>query len=536
MKNNFQKKWFLTKFHLRKDWLALTIWIISLAVLMGAVALKFEAIYGTKSQIATIKSTLNTPAMQALLGTFKGTIKTTSDVFANEMILFMAIAMAAMNIYFAVRGSRGEEDDGLTELIASHAVGKMADFSSIVGELLIANIILTVLYGFGIQFSTMPGVDVEGSWLIAIALGITGMLFGSISLLMAQLADNSRSATAYSYGVFGIMYVARMYTDIRHPSQTWWVPLGWIEKINAFQSNDWKPVFYLIVLTIVVLVVALWVNQNRDIGSGLIPTRPGRKRASWALRGPSSLVFLLQKNSILIWMFGLFVLGATYGSIFNSVGDILKTNPTVQQVLGPGAIKEANHQVILNFISVLSSVMVAIASIPAVQNINRVMGDNNKGYLETVYAKSISRIHILSSYLVTSVISGLLALFASFLGMYVAGNASMHSGKIGIETYVHVFTASAPILLITIGIAVFINGVYPKLSVLTWIYLAYGFFAVYMGGLMKLPGWAKKVTAFGWLNKVPLNSVNQSYVITMLLIAVVLIIIGYVGYARRDLD
>ena len=59
-----------------------------------------------------------------------------------------------------------------------------------------------------------------------------------VGLLMAQVFDNARSATIASYMILGVMYVARMFTDLKNPAQTWWVPLGWIEKIEAFHDNN----------------------------------------------------------------------------------------------------------------------------------------------------------------------------------------------------------------------------------------------------------------------------------------------------------
>jgi ABC-2 type transport system permease protein len=536
MKNKLQGYGFLNKLNFRRDRFNGLIWLVVLAGLMASVAFKFEGLYGTAGAIQSIKTTLDTAAMKALFGAFNTSLKTSGDVFATEMLVFMAIMMIVMNIYFAVKISRSEEDKGLVELISAHAIGKNAIFAAASTELVVLNLLTGILFSLGIQFSGMKGIDANGAWLIGISLGMVGLLFGAIGLLMAQLFDNSRSATIASYLIFGVMYIARMNTDVQNPHQTWWIPMGWIEKINAFHQNNWLPVIMLMGLSLVIWIIALWNNQTRDIGAGLISVHAGRQKASWWLRGPITLIERLQRHSTIIWIIGLFILGVTYGSIFNTIGDILKTNPTMQSVFGKAAVQSANHQILLNFISVISVVMVTLATLPAVLTLNKVRSDTDRGYLENVYAKSVSRSHILTSYLLNALVVGIVGLVASLLGIYLAGNAVLDHGEIEITTYLHVLIAFGPVLLLTIGLAVFLNGLLPRWNWITWIYLGYGFFASYLGGLIKLPEWAKKLNGLGWTHSVPLYAVNYSYVVVMLVIAVILIVIGYVGFNRRDLN
>lgn len=536
MKNNTKGYIFLNRLNLRRDRFNILIWALALAGLMAGVAFKFEGIYGTPQSIASIQTTLHSPAMKALFGSFDTALNKSSDVFATEMLIFMAIVMIAMNIYFAVRITRGEEDKGLTELISAHAIGRGANFYAATTELILINLTLGILYSVGIQFSGMAGVTAQGSWLIGLGLGAMGLLFGMVGMLMAQLFDNSRSATIMSYFIFGIMYVARMYTDIKNPDQTWWVPLGWIEKIDAFHGNNWLPVLLMVLLSVVLWGLALLYNRTRDIGSGLITVQFGKQRASWLLRGPITLVERLQRHSTIIWIVALFILGTTYGSIFDTIGNILKTNPTMQQVFGKAAVQSANHQILLNFVSVISVVMAALASLPALIAVNKLRGDNNRGYLESVYAKALSRTHIFSGYLLNSIVVGIVSFAASLLGLYLAGNAVLTHGDLSLNTYVHTFVAVAPTITIAIGVAALLNGLAPRLNWISWIYLGYGFFASYLGKLIKMPDWSTKLNGLGWTNEVPLHSVNYTNVSVMLLITLGLIIIGAWGYRRRDLD
>lgn len=303
MKNKMKGYGLLTALNLRRDRLNIGVWVLVLAGLMASVAFKFETLYGTRQAISSIKATLNTPAMQAFFGTFDTPLKTSGDLFATEMLVFMAIAMIAMNIYFAIRATRGEEDQGLTELVVAHDVGNWSIIMAALTELFIINAVTGVLYSLAIQFSSMAGVNANGAWLIGLSLAAGGLLFGMVGLLMAQVFDNARSATIASYMILGVMYVARMFTDLKNPDQTWWVPLGWIEKIEAFHDNNWTPVFLTFSLGMLIGLAVLAVNQSRDVGAGMFQGSAGRARAARTLQGPITLIEKLQRHSNWIWLF-----------------------------------------------------------------------------------------------------------------------------------------------------------------------------------------------------------------------------------------
>jgi len=58
---------------------------------------------------------------------------------------------------------------------------------------------------------------------------------------------------------------------------------------------------------------------------------------------------------------------------------------------------------------------------------------------------------------------------------------------------------------------------------------------LYLGSLIKLPTWAKKVTPLGFVNKVPLKAIDWSTSWWLLGITVLILVIASIGYRRRDL-
>ena len=77
--------------------------------------------------------------------------------------------------------------------------------------------------------------------------------------------------------------------------------------------------------------------DRRDFGAGLVPSRPGRATASAALGSPLGLAWRLQRGALIGWALGLFLLGAAYGSIGNSIEQYIADNPEIAEFLPGGA-------------------------------------------------------------------------------------------------------------------------------------------------------------------------------------------------------
>jgi len=529
----------LTRLNLRRDRFRILMWIILLAALMASVAWKFEDIYGTQSEIAAIKGTLASPGIVAMFGafSFKGKV-TTAEIFANEMLLFMGLIQVVMNLALSVHATRGEEDLGITELIRSHAVGTLAPLGAATLELVIVNGLLGVLYSVGLTAANMPGATTEGNWLIGIGLATTGLLFGLLGLLTAQLADHSASATGLAYALFGISYLARMITDVQNPKLTWWSPMGWVEKLAPYNAANWTPIWLSLLTGLILLSLAFRLNDRRDLGAGAITTRPGRRTASAFLRGPVSLLWRRERNVIIAWLLAVMIFGIAYGTVFNTIGDILKTNPTMQQVFGSTMVHEANHQVLLSFTSLLAIVMAAVATIPGMQLILKLHTDETRGWLEALYARPLSRTTLLFSHLGMAYLTSTLAYIGGLGGIVVMGDASLTHVQDGISAteFWHGVAAQLPEIWVFLAISTLLVGCWPRLKPLSWAYLALGFISVYMGSLLKLPGWVKQLTPAGWMLRVPLHAMNWTTFSWMTGLAIVLIISGWVGYRRRDLQ
>ncbi|WDF82624.1 ABC transporter permease [Lacticaseibacillus pabuli] len=535
LKNNFARTGLLLRTYLRRDWLRILLWFLGLAGIMVAAAGKFDSLYGDPKALASISSTLKLPAMVSMFGPFTAAKPyNPAIIYAAEMMVFMGLFTAMMNIYFAVKNSRAEEDTGVSELISAHAVGRSAQLLAVTIEILLINLVIGVVEALGLQSAGMTGADANGSWLFGMGLAFFGIMFAAISLLCAQVVSSGRSATMLSYGVMGILYVARMATDVQNPDLTWFTVFGWIEKLNIYVTNTWWPLTLMIGFAVIVFGITFAIAMQRDVGSGILPQGNGRKNASPLLAGPFGLIARLERTSTIVWLIALFGLGASYGSIFSKVGDLLGSNPTMAKLIGNAAVTAANKTIVLSFAATLAVVFAVVSVVPAMMTVMRLNTDESKGYLEQLHARGISRLRLYSSHMAFALIVGSIALFLGIIGMGIGGNASM-AHAIPLTRFLRSFVGYWPAFMVTIGFTALLAGALPRLQSVAWVVPIYGIMSTYVGKILDFPKWAMKVSPFGWVNQVPLKSINWGMAGWMSALGIVMMLAGYFFYRQRDL-
>ncbi|GKT03627.1 ABC transporter permease [Furfurilactobacillus entadae] len=525
----------LLRINLRRDRWKILVWVLVLVSLFASIAAKFSDLYGSTTAIDQITNTLNTPAMRALFGCLPSGPYTSADVFAGEMTVFMAIFGVIMNFNLAVNLTRGDEERGLTELLAARGVGPYAPLAAAISELLVVNLGLGLLYSVGLQFANLTGTNSNGNFVLGIGLGLNGLLFGLLAILCAQLAASSRAATGLSYGLFGITYMMRLVTDVSHPAYTWLSPFGWVEKFSTYRANNWWPAALIVITSIILILGAIGLRAHRDLNAGIIASRPGPARASALLSGPLGLFWRLERNLICAWLIGLIIFGAMYGSVFNTVANVLQSNPLTAKLLSdPQTATAATTSVLKAFIAVLMIVFTTVSAIPGLQILYRLTTDEHRGTLETVFARPIARWRLNITLLGLGVLTSLAALIASVSGLAIAANTVL-THPLSTTIFYHAILANIPPLLIMIGIGAILVGWWPRWTPVIWGYLGLAFGIGYFGRLFNLAHWVPKLTPFGYIGNVPSVAIDWPTFWWQLAIAVALMVVGWLGYQRRDL-
>jgi len=528
--------WILSKFMLKRDRFQLFAWIMGLVVLSVAVAVAYGEMFGSQEELMGMVMTLENPAMIAMLGPLYD--HSVAALYAQNMMVFTAIAVAIMNIFMVARHTRADEEEGRLEVLRSLPIGRMTTLKAVLMNAVLINFILALLIGLGLGFVGMEtamvgaGVtDFGGALLFGIIMGATGLVFATFTAFFVQLSANHRSVLSYSFGFLGGMYLLRAIGDMNAEILSIISPLGISLRTEVFVNNDWWPIWVMLGISVILGALALYLNGLRDLGAGFIAEKPGRSHASALLSGHFSLAIKLTKSGLIGWGIGAFILGASYGSIFGDIEAFISSNEMFQQIF----IDVDRAELTAGFMSFIVVTMALIMAIPVVSVVLKVKSEEKKNRIEHVVSRHVSRQRVLLDYTAIAALAALDMLFLVALGLFSASYFVMDD-PISFGTMLISVMIYLPALWLLLGVTLFLIGVLPKLVGLAWAYLGYAFIVVYFGQLLNLPDWMEKTTPFGYIPSYPLEEINFLPLFILTLIAIMFISIGLLGYRNRDIQ
>ncbi|WP_391119151.1 ABC transporter permease [Psychrobacillus sp. L3] len=530
-KQPFKHTGMLARFILRQNRLRIPIWIIALLLLTLSTATAFKDLYQTPEDRQAIAQTMLNPVMTSMVGYSNGLDNYTNGaMMAHQMLLFTAIAVAIMSILLVARHTRAEEEDGQMELIRSLPVGRLSNLNATVLVVSGTNILLAILMGFGLYALGIESMDIEGSLLYGAALGATGIIFTGITAIFAQLSENSRGTIGLSFTVLILAYLMRAIGDVSNETLSWFSPLGIPLKAEVYVHNYWSPILLLIGLALVLLAFALYLNSIRDLEAGFLPSRPGKMHASPFLRSPIGLALRIQRTGLIAWAMGIFILGASYGSVLGDLESFFKDVEMMQALIRP----VEGFSLIEQFIPVLMTVLAMLCTVPALIIIFKLKSEEKKNHTEHLLSRGISRVRILGSYFVISIVSSVMMLFFAVIGLWSA-SAAMMDEPISFTTLFNAGMVYLPAIWTMIGLAVLLVGYIPQFTGFAWLYLVYSFVVVYLGGLLQFPNWMSNLSPYGHIPRLPVQEMDYMSVTVLLIIAIVLATAGFISYNRRDI-
>lgn len=532
MKQRFSKTGALLRFILRRDRMRISIWIGSFALVSFVVAQAFEDLYATDSERQAIAETMLNPAMTAMVGQGYGLDNyTTGAMMAHQMLLFTALTVGLMSILLVTRHTRSDEEVGRLELIRSLPVGRLATLHATMLSIIGTNFLLAIITGFGLYVMGIESINLHGSLLYGSALGVTGIFFGAVTAVFAQTSENARSTIGLSITVLLLAYVVRGIGDVGNEALSWLSPLGWILRSEVYVNNYWWPIILTLIVSVLLMVFAYYLNSIRDLEASFFHAKPGKKQASTLLTKPFGLSFRLQRTGLIAWAVGLYLLGVSYGSVLGDLESFLENMSIMEKILTPTEGFTLTEQ----FLTMLMSIMAILSTIPALMAILKLIGEERHNRTEHILTRAVSRTNLLMSHFVLAIISSFVMLFVSLFGLWSAGTTVMDEA-ISFSTFFNSAMIYLPAIWVMIGFAILLIGFLPRFTGLIWLYLVFSFFIVYLGELLQLPNWLSMLSPYGHIPNLPVDDMNVTILIVLISITIFLTIIGTVGYRNRDIQ
>lgn len=527
----------LFKTLIKRDWFKLVFWILGMLAFAASGAGKMEVASNPATASTLYTMFVKNPAMVGLFGPTpinNPTNYSLGPIFGQTMTLITGLTFAIISIIYVVNRSRKEEDDGITELFRSYSIGKLANTTALVMELLLLNLIMAVLLALSIEVQNVAGLNhLESNFLFAFTTSAQGFLWGMFALLFGQIFSEASTTKGMTFGLLGLLYIVRMLTDVTNLSIGWFNPLSWSYLAFPYVKGheNWLAVFLTFLLAFLILGISYILELKRDVGVGYLPERKARLHGKKGHFGFPGLVLNLEKKMIIGWLLASFVLGLVYGSMFGQMDQFISSNKTVKELFVGN--ETAASAIRGNFMVTLFSILSILIAAFGVILLTKMVGEERKNRLEALYALPLSRLKVYSTYLLIAILSVILAQFLALFGIFIEqlGNKNalsfleiMKSGMIWLVAVIFVLAILSLLL-----------GLVPRLAELIWVYLAFLLFMTYLGKLLSLPKWLENLSIYNYIPKLPVEKMNLPTVLFILILSVFLVLLGFGAYRRRDL-
>ncbi|GAA1423837.1 hypothetical protein [Agrococcus citreus] len=531
---------------LRRDRLTVVLWVLGVAGLWAAVVGGVGAAFDEAGRRGLVALLSAQPGLLLLRGAPSGT--SLGAVMFVSTYAFLAVMVAFMMTFFAVRHSRGDEDAGRAELVRGTAVGRWAPLVAI---LVAGAIELLVVCAATFGASVALGLPVLGSLLLAAALagvGVTAMLVG---LLAGQVLPTSRAANGAASLIVGAWFFVRGIGDaLGEPSAdltrvesawpSWASPIGWGALAHPFADEPWAPdgtpllLFVAAAAALALVVVAL--ESRRELGRSLLPERAGRGAGSamlgWHPVGaPLGLTGRLLRGATIGWVVVGVVMGVLAGRMAPIIAGALDDNPTLRALVAQLG-EEGGGDSEGTFITAIAGILGVIASAAAMQAVLRLRHEE-QAHGELVLATPVRRSGWLGSHALLGVLAALatLAAFTVVTGASLAADGDDRWGQLVAIAVTHL-----PLIAIYLAVGAALVAFLPStVAWLGWVLLIglmlVGQFAPLLGDAW---GWIENLSPFHWIANPLAAEPDWTGSWWLLGIAAALLAASAVRFRRRD--
>lgn len=522
----------LLRLALREDRLRIALWTAGLTGMALVTVPSVEAAYGGVEGMQARAQVAGNAATVLINGpTFTGPGQVTlGSVVASELGMMTFLAVAVMSILLVTRHTRAEEDSGRTDLVRSLANGRFAPTVAALGSMAIANSAVGVGLFFALQGHDLAVIDLVAFCVSVVA---AGLVFGALAAVTAQLADHARAATGVALTVLGSSYVLRGIGDVRDPvdgtALSWVSPLAWLQQVRPWVDLRWWPVAVTLGTTVALVAIASVLGARRDLGAGLVPSRPGRRHGPWWLASPAGLAWHELAGDVVAWSAGLGGFAILLGAMTSTMVDAMADIPMVREwmALDPEAVTETLLAAMASYFTLGTAAFAVTAAL-------HLRHEEASGTAALAVVDGPGRLRWLLSWLLVVCGATLLVQLAGGLGlgMGVAIDGGDWSAPLALAGDALV---TWPAALVFVGLVFALFGVVPRLVALAWAVVSWAMFVAIFGTLIDLPTWAMDLSPVEVAPRLPYEEISAGPLVVLTGLSIALCVVGVAGFRRRDL-
>lgn len=508
--------------HLYAPWIALATFLSASSVLV------YPWVFPTEVDRAGLAAAIGSnPALGLIFGPARDL--SAVDGFNAWRSLALGGFLAALGAIFAVtRATRGQEDSGQAELLASGVLGRASRLMAGTALALLGSLVLGVIASL---VTILFGGGPSASLLIGATFTATGWMFAAVAAVTAQLGSDARTANSMAVGALGALFILRGFAySVEAPAWTIWVnPLGWMAETQPTTGDHWWPLLPAVALTALLLACAFALQARRDFGQGAVAPRPGPLRGS--VRSTWRLALRINRGPMIAWAVAFLALGLVFGRFATSIRDILASNSAVRDILAAGATTPA--ALLGAFLVTILSLLGIIAAVPGVQTMLKVRAEELDDRVEPILATAVARPRYYASNVMLAVAES--AAYLLIAGTVIALLVS--SADLGLtlgEVLVQVLAVVPAVWTIT-AISVAVVGARPQVRLAAWVGVLVSFGLTLLGPTFGLPDWVLGISPFWHVPTTTSGSPDLAGLAWISLVTVLVLAVGFRGFRHRDL-
>jgi ABC-2 type transport system permease protein len=512
------------------------LWGLVFGATIAASASSYSSLFPTAASRARIAlSFQGNTAWSALFGPLPR-LDTVAGYTAYKSGMFVIIVGAIWGLLIATRMLRGEEDAGRWELFLSGQTTRARAFGQAavgLGIGFVALWVTTALLTAGTGASSTVNIGVGASlFFVTSLLASTGM-FMAIGMLVSQLAPTRRDANLIGGGVLAASYLVRMVAD-SDPALAWlrWAsPLGWIEELRPLTGS--RPFAFVPIIALVtgLVIAAVQVARQRDLGGSALPSRDKRRPRMFLLGGQAGLTVRLTRPAIVAWIASLVVTGLVFGLVAQAAGTAVQGAAGLERAIERLGGTTSGAASYLGFVFVVAAALVAIAG---AGQITAARNEEATGHLDNLLVRPVARWRWIAVRL--SVALGFVVVASVFAGFAAWVGAVSQHADIGLGELLMAGLNVVPPAVFVLGIGGLALGLWPRGAVgVAYGLVVWSFVVETITAAFDSNHWLRDTSPFLHVAPVPAADPNWTAAAWLVGLGVFAAALGIAAFGRRDL-
>lgn len=521
----------LARLILRRDWPRFLIWILLVSLVPVSMAAGFAKLYPTAQALQAYADLIKgSPAEIGVLGfVYRATI---GGLTAWRAGLNGAFLIVPVCILFVIRHTRSEEEAGRRELLGGTATGRLAPLAAALLVVSGANLLIAALIAGGMISLGLPAA---GAITFGLSAASIGCVFAALAGVTAQVTESPASARGIALAIFAVTWLMRAAGDLggapgAEGLLSWLSPLGWVRLTRAFSGEQGWVFLLFIALTAALVAVSFALSTQRNLGTGLLPSRPGPATATPGFDSPFALAWRLHRGALLAWSAGAAFFGFLLGVVGVSITGYVD-NPQFRAWSAHMGMRNPGDAFLFLLVYILGQVVSAYV----ITVVLRLRSEEVEGRADPVLATPVSRLRWMGSHLICAALNATILLVV--LGLMIGLGYGLNSGNF-LADLLRLFgrtLTTLPAVWVIAGIAAALYGLLPRFSIAG----AWGLLVIFLA--LEL-GWELQQISQAVFNISPFAYVHWSILVPMqslvglTLVAAVLAGLGLFGFQRRNVD